>query len=138
MNQKGAILPSVVIFVFLMATLMTGTTRIYKNQMQQMMITENYYLIQTMIALSKAEVQTKLATSEDFKNSEFSFEDGKVEVIKESGNTYLFIGATNNKILDPVEVSATFPNDKEQKEEKKSEDNVEIGDEVESSSLIQP
>ena len=138
MNQKGAILPSVVIFVFLVTTLMTGTARIYKNQMQQMMITENYYLIHTMIALSKAEVQTKLAASEDFKNSEFSFEDGKVEVIKKSGNTYLFIGATNNKILDPIKVSATFPNDKEQKEEKKSEDNIEISDEVESSSLIQP
>ena len=138
MNQKGAILPSVVIFVFLIATLMTGTARIYKNQMQQMMITENYYLIQAMIALSKAEVQTKLAISEDFENSEFYFEDGKVEVIKKAGNTYLFIGATNNKILDPIEVGVTFPNDKEQKEEKKSEDKVEIGEEVESSSLIQP
>lgn len=138
MNQKGAILPSVVIFVFLIATLMTGTARIYKNQMQQMMITENYYLIQAMIALSKAEVQTKLAISEDFKNSEFYFEDGKVEVIKKSKDTYLFIGATNNKILDPIEVSATFPNDKEQKEEMKSKDNIEISDEVESSSLIQP
>ncbi|MEG0679389.1 MAG: hypothetical protein RR439_06055, partial [Carnobacterium sp.] len=86
MNQKGAILPSVVIFVFLITTVMIGTTRIYKNQMQQMMMTENYYIIQTMLALSKAEVQRQLIESEDFKNAVFVFEDGKVEVTKETND----------------------------------------------------
>lgn len=121
MNQKGAILPSVVIFVFLITTVMIGTTRIYKNQMQQMMMTENYYLIQTMLALSKAEVQRQLIESEDFKNSIFVFEDGKVEVTKETNDSYTFIGTTKNTILNPIKVNLSFSVKNESEKNKSSE-----------------
>lgn len=121
MNQKGAILPSVVIFVFLITTVMIGTTRIYKNQMQQMMMTENYYLIQTMLALSKAEVQRQLIESEDFKNAVFVFEDGKVKVTKETNDSYTFIGTTKNTILNPIKVNLSFSVKNESEKNKSSE-----------------
>ncbi|MEG0268334.1 MAG: hypothetical protein RR649_06170 [Carnobacterium sp.] len=121
MNQKGAILPSVVIFVFLITTVMIGTTRIYKNQMQQMMMTENYYIIQTMLALSKAEVQRQLIESEDFKNAVFVFEDGKVEVTKETNDSYTFIGTTKNTILNPIKVNLSFSVKNESEKNKSSE-----------------
>ncbi|WP_051912513.1 hypothetical protein [Carnobacterium funditum] len=113
MNQKGAILPSVVIFVFLITTVMGGTAHIYKNQMQQMMITENYYLIQTMISLSKAEVQRQLIESPNFKGAIFMFEDGKVEVSKTVTDSFTFIGSTKNTILNPIKISVFFHSDKE-------------------------
>ncbi|SEL16110.1 hypothetical protein SAMN04488700_2392 [Carnobacterium iners] len=113
MNQKGTILPSVVIFVFLIATVMIGTARIYKNQMQQMILTENYYLIHTMIALSKVEVQRKLAESSTFKKAVFNFEDGKVEVYKEKEESYIFIGTTKNNPTNSIKVNVSFLNDKE-------------------------
>lgn len=121
MNQKGAILPSVVIFVFLITTVMIGTTRIYKNQMQQMMMTENYYIIQTMLALSKAEVQRQLIESEDFKNAVFVFEDGKVKVTKETNDSYTFIGTTKNTILNPIKVNLSFSVKNESEKNKSSE-----------------
>ena len=113
MDQKGTILPSVVIFVFLIATVMMGTARIYKNQMQQMMITEDYYLVQTMIELSKAEVQRELVESSFFQEAVFIFEDGKVEVKKITVDSYLFIGQTKNSILKPIQVNVSFPREKE-------------------------
>ncbi len=109
MNQKGAILPSVVIFVFLITTVMIGTTRIYKNQMQQLMMTENYYLIQTMLVLSKTEVQRQLVESGYFKDTVFIFEEGEVEVQKAANNTYTFIGETKNRVVNPIKISVSFP-----------------------------
>ena len=109
MNQKGAILPSVVIFVFLITTVMIGTTRIYKNQMQQLMMTENYYLIQTMLVLSKTEVQRQLVESGYFKDTVFIFEEGEVEVQKAANNTYTFIGETKNRVVNPINISVSFP-----------------------------
>ncbi|MGB3160814.1 hypothetical protein [Carnobacterium sp.] len=133
MNQKGAILPSVVIFVFLMSTIMIGTARIYKNQMQQMKISKNYYLIQTMIALSKTEVQRQLAESKDYEKSVFIFEDGKVKVSKVKVNSYEFIGETKNSVLEPLKVMVTFPSnkesiDKKERTERKLVDNEKRGD----------
>ncbi|WP_414839862.1 hypothetical protein [Carnobacterium sp. TMP28] len=110
MNQRGAILPSVVIFVFLLATVMIGTSRIYKNQMQQMMLTENYYLIHTMIALSKVDFQRQLVKSPTLEKAVFNFEDGKVEVDREKENVYVFIGKTKNNLSNPIKVSVSFPN----------------------------
>lgn len=109
MNQKGAILPSVVIFVFLITTVMIGTTRIYKNQMQQLLMTENYYLIQTMLVLSKTEVQRQLVESGYFKETIFVFEEGEVEVRKAANDSYTFIGVTKNKILNPIKINVSFP-----------------------------
>ena len=109
MNQKGAILPSVVIFVFLITTVMIGTTRIYKNQMQQLMMTANYYLIQTMLVLSKTEVQRQLVESGYFKDTVFIFEEGEVEVQKAANNTYTFIGETKNRVVNPIKISVAFP-----------------------------
>lgn len=133
MNQKGAILPSVVIFVFLMSTIMIGTARIYKNQMQQMKISKNYYLIQTMIALSKTEVQRQLAESKDYEKNVFIFEDGKVKVSKVKVNSYEFIGETKNSVLEPLKVMVTFPSnkesiDKKERTERKLVDNEKRGD----------
>jgi hypothetical protein len=110
MNQRGAILPSVVIFVFLLATVMIGTSRIYKNQMQQMMLTENYYLIHTMIALSKVDFQRQLVESPTLEKAVFNFEDGKVEVDREKENVYVFIGKTKNDLSNSIKVSVSFPN----------------------------
>ncbi|MCA9765377.1 MAG: hypothetical protein KC455_03045 [Carnobacterium sp.] len=110
MNQRGAILPSVIIFVFLLATVMIGTSRIYKNQMQQMMLTENYYLIHTMIALSKVDFQRQLVKSPTLEKAVFNFEDGKVEVDREKENVYVFIGETKSDLSNPIKVSVSFPN----------------------------
>lgn len=127
MNQRGAILPSVIIFVFLLATVMIGTSRIYKNQMQQMMLTENYYLIHTMIALSKVDFQRQLVKSPTLEKAVFNFEDGKVEVDREKENVYVFIGETKSDLSNPIKVSVSFPN--KEKANTKSDEATEVNSE---------
>lgn len=111
MNQKGAILPSVVIFVFLLATVTMGTARIYKNQMQQMKTTENYYVIQTMLELSKAELREQLTIDPDLQEAFFTFKTGTVRVQKISGTSYLLTGTADKSFLKQLSITVDMPAD---------------------------
>ena len=111
MNQKGAILPSVVIFVFLLATVTIGTAQIYKNQMQQMKATENYYEIQTMLELSKAELKEQITIEPDLQEAFFTFTTGTVRVQKVSGTSYLLTGTANKSFLKQLSIRVDIPVD---------------------------
>lgn len=111
MNQKGAILPSVVIFVFLLATVTIGTAQIYKNQMQQMKTTENYYEIQTMLELSKAELKEQLTIEPDLQEAFFTFTTGTVRVQKVSGTSYLLTGTADKSFIKQLSVKVDLSAD---------------------------
>ncbi|WP_027107762.1 hypothetical protein [Lacticigenium naphthae] len=103
MNEdKGSILISVLLLLFVVIQLVLAGTYNYKNQqVTQNMIIESYTL-KTMINLSRVEIN-KGDSSDDWKDIIFTFEEGEVEVFKDgkrnifcytavldSGETYQF------------------------------------------------
>lgn len=53
MNQKGALLPTALVFLILLTLLLLGTLKIYQNQFEQLQVTKDHYQAKTMISLTK-------------------------------------------------------------------------------------
>ncbi|ALV22938.1 MAG: hypothetical protein RR548_03245 [Carnobacterium sp.] len=109
MNQKGAILPSVIVFVFLLSAVSMGTTQIYKRQMQQLKATEDYYIVQSMIELSKAELQYQLKSTPDIQELFLTYAAGTVRVQKTATKTYQFTGISNKAFLKQISIIVDYP-----------------------------
>ncbi|MGX7417443.1 hypothetical protein ACWOFR_01435 [Carnobacterium gallinarum] len=60
MNQKGAVLPSVILFLALTLVLVRGTTSIYQGQMRQFIVLNNYYQAKTLAIVATTELERKL------------------------------------------------------------------------------
>lgn len=82
MNEKGAVLPSVMIFVLLMSVALLGTNQIFKNQMNQLRMTKHYYEVESMLILSKMELNSQLDLNKDLEKGTVLFTDGTVTIQK--------------------------------------------------------
>ncbi len=59
MNQKGALLPTALVFLILLTLLLLGTLKIYQNQFEQLQVTKDHYQAKTMISLTKKKVKRR-------------------------------------------------------------------------------
>ncbi len=104
MNEKGAVLPSVLVFVLLMSIMLLGTNRIFENQMNQLRMTKHYYEVESMLILSKMELKEQYELNKEFKNGRVVFSDGTVSIQKKDENLYILNGTLKTIFSKQLEV----------------------------------
>lgn len=119
MNEKGAVLPSVMIFVLLMSVALLGTNQIFKNQMNQLRMTKHYYEVESMLILSKMELNSQLELNKNLEKGTVLFTDGTVTIQKKGDNTFNLEGKLKNIFSKQLTVQL----------EKKSTESIENTDE---------
>ena len=126
MNERGAILPSVLVFVLLLLMMLLGTNRIFENQMHQLRMTKHYYEVESMLILSEMELKDHYEINKEFKNGRVVFSDGTVAIHKKDERLFSLNGTLktifskqlevqlkqqsieNSKNQEPVEEITTF------------------------------
>lgn len=104
MNEKGAVLPSVMVFVLLMSIILLGTNRIFENQMNQLRMTKNYYEVESMLILSEMELKSQYELNQEMKNGSIIFSDGKVTIEKTSMDSFTLNGTLKNVFSKQLEI----------------------------------
>ena len=123
MNEKGAVLPSVMMFVLLMSIILLGTNKIFENQMNQLRMTKHYYKVESMLILSKMELKNQYELNKEIKNGIVIFSDGIVTIQKKSMDSFTLNGTLKNVFSKQMEVQIKQQpiensNDKEATEDK--------------------
>jgi len=123
MNEKGAVLPSVMMFVLLMSIILLGTNKIFENQMNQLRMTKHYYKVESMLILSKMELKNQYELNKEIKNGVVIFSDGTVTFQKKSMDSFTLNGTLKNVFSKQMEVQIKQQpiensNDKEATEDK--------------------
>jgi len=123
MNEKGAVLPSVMMFVLLMSIILLGTNKIFENQMNQLRMTKHYYKVESMLILSKMELKNQYELNKEIKNGVVIFSDGTVTIQKKSMDSFTLNGTLKNVFSKQMEVQIKQQpiensNDKEATEDK--------------------
>lgn len=93
MNQKGALLPTALVFLILLTLLLLGTLKIYQNQFEQLQVTKDHYQAKTMIFLTKKKLKEE--SHENWTKGKFVFQSGEVEIVKQ--DAYQFAVQTTLK-----------------------------------------
>lgn len=96
MNEKGAILPSIIVFIFLLVVILLGSTTVYHNQMHQLFATKESYNAKAMLLLTEAELTSRLDNSEVIETGTATFQHGEVQIKKAASNQYELTAVTNN------------------------------------------
>lgn len=104
MNEKGAVLPSVIVFVLLMSIILLGTNRIFENQMNQLRMTKHYYKVESMLVLSKMELESQYELNHEIQNGIVIFSDGTVTIQKKSMNLFTLNGTFKNVFSKQMDV----------------------------------
>lgn len=101
MNQKGAILPSVVFFLAITLLLVLGATRIYLGQMQQFLVLNNYYQSKSLATLAKKQLEKSvLISKQSIKKVTIIYTIGKVTLTNQENQQYLVeVQLENNHIF---------------------------------------
>lgn len=126
MNEKGAVLPSVMVFVLLLSIVLLGTNRIFENQINQLRMTKHYYKVESMLTLSRMELKRQYELNQEIENGMVIFSDGTVTIQKTSINSFTLNGTLKNVFSKQIEI---------QLEQKSTGifDNKELTEEVKSS-----
>lgn len=120
MNEKGAILPSIIVFVFLLVVILLGSVSIYHDQMHQLFATKESYNAKGMLLLTEEELRMKLNNSELIETGKATFKNGEVTVKKMSTNLYQLTAVTNKQFSMTKQMKYVVPKKQlEQKEEAK-------------------
>ncbi len=104
MNEKGAVLPSVMVFVLLMSIILLGTNKIFENQMNQLRMTKHYYNVESMLILSKMELKNQYELNQELENGIVTFSDGTVTIQKKSMDSFTLKGTLKNVFSKQMEV----------------------------------
>ncbi len=104
MNERGAILPSVLVFVLLMMIMLLGTNRIFENQMHQLRMTKHYYKVESMLILSEMELKDQYELNKEFKNGRVIFSDGTVAIQKKDERLFSLNGTLKTIFSKQLEV----------------------------------
>ncbi|MDN6626866.1 MAG: hypothetical protein L0K82_06590 [Pisciglobus halotolerans] len=88
MKEKGGILPSIIIFVWLVLTLLVGTVSSYRSQMYQLRMTKQVYEAKSMLVMSESALKKQLIADSDLSFAKVEFEEGIVLIKKLSSDTY--------------------------------------------------
>lgn len=95
MNEKGAVLPSVMVFVFLLVIILLGSVKIYQDQIHQLTGTREAYKAKTMLQLTEQELMARLENDEAIHSGEAKFDVGRVAIQKKSAEYYQIKVTTN-------------------------------------------
>ncbi|WP_373472086.1 hypothetical protein [Carnobacterium alterfunditum] len=104
MNEKGAVLPSVMVFVLLMSIILLGTNKIFENQMNQLRMTKHYYNVESMLILSKMELKNQYELNQEIENGIVTFSDGTVTIQKKSMDSFTLKGTLKDVFSKQMEV----------------------------------
>lgn len=104
MNEKGAVLPSVMVFVLLISIVLLGTNRIFENQMNQLRMTKHYYEVESMLILSKIELNRQFELNKDIQKGLITFSNGTVTVQKKDVDLFNLNGTLKNVFSKQIEV----------------------------------
>lgn len=100
MNQKGAILPTVLMFVALLLLLTLGTITIYQGQMRQLVVLNNHYEAKELILLAKIQLEIKtIEKNRQIKTMKLEFDNGYVEVKLKELWEYQFVATLKNHYI---------------------------------------
>ncbi|MBM6613358.1 hypothetical protein JTF06_00455 [Desemzia sp. RIT804] len=97
MNEKGAILPSIIVFVLLLVVILLGSVNIYHNQMHQLFATKETYNAKAMLMVTEQELTAKLDNSEMIETGTATFQNGEVHIKKTASNHYQLTAVTNKE-----------------------------------------
>lgn len=95
MNEKGAVLPSVMVFVFLLVIILLGSVKIYHDQIHQLTGTREAYKAETMLQLTEQELMARLENDETIYSGTAKFDAGRVTIQKNTAKHYQIKATTN-------------------------------------------
>lgn len=111
MNEKGAILPSVMVFVFLLIVVMLGSVHVYRNQMYQLLATTEAYEAKSMLSFTERELLISTLDVEMLQTGTVTFNSGKVYITKLDSTHYQLKAVTTNQFsLDKQVIVPTLEN----------------------------
>lgn len=122
MNEKGAVLPSVMVFLLLMSIMILGTNRVFENQMNQLRMTKHYYEVESMLILAKMELSSQYEIDKEIRKGIVTFPNGIVTIQRKEANVFILNGTLKDVFSKQLEVELTPQTTEEQKvkEEKES------------------
>lgn len=97
MNEKGAVLPSVIVFVFLLLIILLGSATIYRDQVHQLAITKESYKAKTMLQLTEKELMVRLENKETIATGTVVFDVGEVAIKKINPERYQIKATTDRQ-----------------------------------------
>lgn len=97
MNEKGAILPSIMVFVFLLIVVMLGSVQVYRNQMYQLLATTEAYEAKSMLSYTERELLFSSMDTEMLQTGTVTFNNGKVYITKLDSTHYQLKAVTTNQ-----------------------------------------
>lgn len=118
MNEKGAILPSIIVFVFLLVVILLGSVTHYRNQMHQLFATKESYHAKSMLMLTEEELITRLNHSERIEEGVSTFHNGKVTFKKTAPYLYQLKAMTNNQFTIIKQMKYVVSEESSQQSEK--------------------
>lgn len=104
MNEKGAVLPSVMVFLLLMSIMTLGTNRVFENQMNQLRMTKHYYEVESMLILSKIELQRQYELDKEIQKGVVTFPNGTVTIQRKEADIYTLNGTLKDVFSKQLEV----------------------------------
>lgn len=120
MNERGAILPSIMVFVFLLVVVLLGSVQIYRNQMYQLLATTEMYEAKSMLSFTEREILDRSMDSKKLQTGTITFNNGKVHITKTDSMHYQLEAVTTNQfsLVKQIAVSS-LKNETAQDEDKK-------------------
>ncbi|WP_407372244.1 hypothetical protein [Carnobacterium sp.] len=123
MNEKGAILPSVMVFLLLMSIMILGTNRVFENQMNQLRMTKHYYEVESMLILSKIELNRQYELDKEIQKGIVTFPNGIVTIQRKEANVFILNGTFKDVFSKQLEVELTPQTTEELKVKEEKESN---------------
>ncbi|MGE7365689.1 hypothetical protein ACQKKE_03440 [Desemzia incerta] len=97
MNERGAILPSIMVFVFLLVVVLLGSVQIYRNQMYQLLATTEMYEAKSMLSFTEREILDRSKELKMLQTGTITFNNGKVYINKTDSMHYQLEAVTTNQ-----------------------------------------
>ena len=107
MNEKGALLPSVMVFLLLMSIMILGTNRVFENQMNQLRMTKHYYEVESMLILAKMELNSQYELDKEIQKGIVTFPNGIVTIQRKEANVFILTGTLKDVFSKQLEVELT-------------------------------
>ncbi|UDE95886.1 hypothetical protein LHA31_03720 [Carnobacterium viridans] len=107
MNEKGAVLPSVMVFLLLMSIMILGTNRVFENQMNQLRMTKHYYEVESMLILAKMELNSQYELDKEIQKGIVTFPNGIVTIQRKEANVFILTGTLKDVFSKQLEVELT-------------------------------
>lgn len=126
MNEKGAVLPSVIVFVFLLVVILLGSINVYHNQMHQLFATKESYNAKAMLIMTEHELTSRLDNSEVIETGTATFKNGEVQIKQTLSHQYQLTAVTKNHFSLKKQIQHSILESSEVLEETISSEGIQI------------